>query len=197
MPTGYTWSIKEGKVTSLKQFAMECARAFGACAELRDDMTALIPEEFKPSDYHSKELAKARRDLTKAKAMTLEEAEAQSMRDYQHGLEEDRKYKEDKVETKKSYQAMIAQVKEWKPPTKEHVGLKEFMLQQLNDSIEHDCIHYPREKREKLSALRYRAQQIVDAEEDIKYHEKEYAEEVERCRKRTQWIRDLRISLGI
>ena len=34
MPTGYTYKIGEG--ASFKEFVMACARAFGACVEMRD-----------------------------------------------------------------------------------------------------------------------------------------------------------------
>lgn len=40
MPTGYTASVQEGKVTEFRDFAMECARAFGALVMMRDELNA-------------------------------------------------------------------------------------------------------------------------------------------------------------
>ena len=44
---------------------MNCARAFGACVELRDEPGGgdRIPEAFEPSDYHLKAVEKARSEL--------------------------------------------------------------------------------------------------------------------------------------
>lgn len=57
MPTGYTWDIKD-EIT-FEQFIMNCARAFGALVEMRDEpRDKKIPDELKPSDYHNKELSK-------------------------------------------------------------------------------------------------------------------------------------------
>ncbi len=59
MPTGYTAAVQNGTVTRFADFAMNCARAFGALVELRDEMDAPIPDTFKPSTHHSESLKKA------------------------------------------------------------------------------------------------------------------------------------------
>lgn len=50
MPTGYTADIKDG--ISFETYAMNCARAFGACVSLRDKPSGgkVIPDAFEPSD---------------------------------------------------------------------------------------------------------------------------------------------------
>ena len=59
MPTGYTSKIADG--IGFKDFALSCARAFGACIEMRDDPSDKpIPNEFKPNDYHKKRMAAAK-----------------------------------------------------------------------------------------------------------------------------------------
>jgi hypothetical protein len=59
MPTGYTADIKNG--ISFKTFAMNCARAFGACVTLRDEPGGgdKIPEAFEASTYHAQQVEKA------------------------------------------------------------------------------------------------------------------------------------------
>ena len=37
MPTGYTADIQDGKITTLREYALSCARAFGALIMMRDD----------------------------------------------------------------------------------------------------------------------------------------------------------------
>ena len=66
MATGYTHSIKND--ITFEQFALLCARAFGACIEMRDDPTDKpIPKKFKVDSYHAKELKEAK---TKLKTLT-------------------------------------------------------------------------------------------------------------------------------
>jgi len=70
MPTGYTDKINEG--ITFKTFALNCARAFGACVEFRDEGGGgeVIPEVFHPSDYHLKCQDKAISELQMLNAMT-------------------------------------------------------------------------------------------------------------------------------
>lgn len=64
---------------------------------------------------------------------------------------------------------MLQKVHKWEPPTEEHRGIKNFMLQQLNDSIDADC------KPHELSILT-REEWIKQKQEDdslidnIQYH---------------------------
>lgn len=54
MPTGYTHKIKDGM--TFKEYALRCARNFGALMDMRDDpMDAPIPI-FTPSGYHEEKL---------------------------------------------------------------------------------------------------------------------------------------------
>jgi hypothetical protein len=37
MPTGYTAGVADGTITEFREYALLCARAFGACIMLRDE----------------------------------------------------------------------------------------------------------------------------------------------------------------
>jgi hypothetical protein len=68
--TGYVHHMVE-KNQTFPQFAMSCARAFGALVEMRDEgMDAKIPDEIKPEPYHKKAAAEARKELVAFEAMT-------------------------------------------------------------------------------------------------------------------------------
>jgi hypothetical protein len=61
MPTGYTAKLYDGD-QKFQDFAMECARAFGALIEMRDEpMNAKIPETFEPSEHHVNGLERAKK----------------------------------------------------------------------------------------------------------------------------------------
>ena len=196
MPTGYTADIKDG--IDFKTYAMNCARAFGACVMLRDEPGGgdKIPDEFEPSDYHVKAGEKARCELAELDSITPAErkrAAAKAWDDAETSrlmrLEECRK-------TRSAYEAMLAKVKAWKPPTPDHTGLHEFMQEQIKQSIDFDC----NERRystptARLTGDAWAEEQRTQLLRDVRYHEKEHAAEVDRAAARTLWIQALRDAL--
>ena len=194
MPTGYTLDLYNGKDIAFEEFVLKCARAFGALIDMRDEpMDAPIPERFEPSDYHLKELEKAKRRLKEIRKWNEEKAEQEAERAYREALEEREEFIKKNKLIRKRYEDMLSKVREWKPPTPDHVDLKKFMIQQLEDSIEFDC--FIPEMPQRLSGEEYREQQIRKALSDIEYHEKEYAEEVNRVCEKNKWLLLLRESL--
>jgi len=54
------------KGQTFPEFALECARAFGALVMMRDaESGAVIPERFEPGDWNSKKLTEAKRKLAR------------------------------------------------------------------------------------------------------------------------------------
>ena len=61
MPTGYTEDIYNGKDVTFKDFALKCARAFGACVHQRDDDANDPPKLREPNTgYYEERLKKAK-----------------------------------------------------------------------------------------------------------------------------------------
>jgi hypothetical protein len=194
MPTGYTHAIKDG--ITFQQFAIGCARAFGACIDMREDPSdAPIPSEFLPSDYHLRSGKEAQERLTKLHAMKPEEWDAAALKEYLDGAERDKVYQQERIDLRNKYQAMLAEVVKWEPPTSDHIGLQEFMAQQIRDSINFDCGEWSN-NAPRLSGADWIKDQIENAEADIVRHADEYAEEIERTNERNQWIKALRESLS-
>lgn len=198
MPTGYTADIEKG--ITFEQFAMTCARAFGALVTMRDEPhDAAIPDEFGASDYHPKALAKAEADLAALNAMTIAQADAAAQADYDKNREYHLAARTKVLELRAKYDAMLALAKAWEPPTADHQGLKRLMVEQIEQSINFDCDDtYHADalanlKREAAQDWKERRQKAVL--KDIGYHAKELAEEVARAKSRTQWVRALRNSL--
>ena len=196
MPTGYTLDLYDGKDITFEEFALRCARAFGALISMRDEpIDAPIPERFEPSDYHLKELEKAKKRLKEIKKWDEEKTEQEAERAYREALKEREEFIKKNKLIRKRYEDMLSKVQKWKPPTIEHVNLKQFMIQQLVESIEYDC--FIPEMPQRLSGEEYKEQQIKKALSDIDYHEREYAEEVNRVYERNRWLLSLRESLKI
>jgi hypothetical protein len=198
MPTGYTADIEKG--ISFKQYALSCARAFGACIEMRDDPADKpIPEKFEASDYHEKQLAEANKKIVKLKAMTLEACQKESKAEYEKAVEHHKAGIKKDAALKSKYEAMLAEVEAWVSPSAEHDEFKNFMREQIVSSIKFDCggnYHHDALKNLKpLSGDEWRAKQIDGALKDISYAAKNQKEENERAAGRTKWVRLLRESL--
>lgn len=196
MPTGYTADVQSGKVTEFRDFAMCCARAFGALIHMRDDpMSAEIPDAIKPStDDNEKALADAEARLAKFRAMTERQAESAAKKAHAKALAAHEAYEAEKRLQRKRYETMLLKVTQWTPPTPDHRGLKKFMQEQLAESIKFDC-YKPGDPPLPLSGAAWLHGEIERAQRDVEYHTKQIAEELERAASRTQWVRALRESL--
>ena len=196
MPTGYTADISKG--INFKTFALNCARAFGALITLRDEASDTpIPDVIEPSDFNLRKLNEAKARLAKLKSMTLTEADRKSAKDWdekeQHRLEQ---LEENKVLENK-YKFMLASAKAWIPPTPDHVGMKEFMIEQIESSIKFDCTSdYYSTPTKRLSADEWLAAATLKVERDVEYHEKNHADELKRAGDKTKWIQELKKSLA-
>lgn len=196
MPTGYTADIKDG--ISFSTFALNCARAFGATITLRDESGGgeKIPDQFEPSDYHSKALEKAEADLLALGEMTPEACQEQCYGDFAA----DEAFRLDHLQKNKaqidSYRSMLEQVKAWTPPSADHVGMKDFMIEQIESSIKFDdSSAYYGVPTERLTGPEWLERKKEKALKDIEYHKTKHAEEVQRTGQRNAWIKALRDSL--
>jgi hypothetical protein len=194
MPTGYTADIEKG--ISFTQYAWSCARAFGALVMMRDDPAdAPIPERFEPSDYHLRAIAEAEAELSAARAMNAEQiaaAHAEAIRQDAASLAE-RQRKADELRTK--YEAMLAQVRAFRPPTPDHHQFASFMAEQIVNSIDFDCKVYPRDPLP-VSPYEWQARRVERLAESLAYHHRSHGEELERTAKRNEWVSALRRALA-
>ena len=194
MPTGYTAAIADG--IDFNTFAWRCARGMGALIMMRDEPAdAPIPERFEPSDYHAKKIEEARATLAKLEAMTKEEAEQAAELDYSVKVQNRDNSIWKAHELRRKYEAMLAQVKAWVPPTPDHEGFKQFMAEQIIQSISFDCDTSYLKPIQKLSPMEWLASSQAEAMRDISYHEAEHIKEVERADGRSAWVAKLRESL--
>jgi hypothetical protein len=196
MPTGYTHPVQNGTITEFPEFAMQCARAFGALVMMRDDPSDTpIPDEFTPSDYHKTAIDKARAGLLALDGMTPNECDAAAVVAFNEAVASRKKRELERTTEHARYIAMRSKVEKWKPPTPDHNGLRHFMLEQLNSSIEFDCSIYATDLPILQTGSEWLANKKDGAEKDILYHTKEHAKELERTATRNAWVKALRASL--
>ena len=197
MPTGYTAKLMDEGQT-FQEFTLGCARAFGALISMRDDPSdAQIPDEFAPSGFHEQRLAEAHEELARLRAMSLKEEIAFFGRtEKDKDLTSTENLLRGYLEQNNRIDEMAERVRAWYPPTSEHQGLKDFMLQQLE--ISYNSTKYLRDQLREVTAklpMDYYISAVAQAERNIRYHAKEHAKEVQRANERTAWVRQLKESL--
>jgi len=196
MPTGYTHAIEKG--IDFRTFALQCARAFGALIEMRDDpMDAPIPREFKPSTHNAEALNKAAAELLRLQSLSVEQCNDEAMLDWITVARSRDEAIAKAEELRKKYVAMLATVNQWEPPTGDHSGLKRFMQEQIESSINGDCsTSYWREMAmPPTDPEAWRDGKVAKIVRDMEYHSKADREERERTAERNEWIKALLASL--
>jgi len=192
MPTGYTASIYDD--ISFGDFVLNCARNFGALIHMREDSMKAEIKLREESNYYEKRLEEELEEFEKFTNMGGEEAfrlcaEANTKmhKDWLRHLEE----------TKKKVSQLLSMRKkviEWKPPTDDHVSLRNFMLSQIDETISFDCdtptTLEPYEPAEWLTL------QIEMAERGIEYAKKNLKKQKVKSNDTNEWIRELFESLG-
>lgn len=200
MPTGYTYKVENGEVTELEDFVMDCARGFGALAELRDTPNAEIPEEFEVSAYAINREKSAREELEKWHNISDEELMAYLLEDYDRERENIKNGIVESIEQSRRYEAMTEKVKNWTPPTDDHINLKNFMLEQLEMSNS-DVLPLWSRRLERLqiptaeNLQNERERLIKNAEDSLRYAVNALEKEKARAQENTEWLKDLRSSL--
>lgn len=176
---------------------MQCARAFGALISMRDDpMDAPIPEKIEvvPSSYHTDALRDAKAELVVLEGMTDAEITVACHKQHKQLTAEWEAAEVRRKEGAARYRAMLAKVEAWTPPTKDHEGLKEFMVQQLSESLKFDCSEgWAKPTREEPKD--WFAKQRRRVLENIAYHMQHEKEDRARADERTEWVQQLRESL--
>lgn len=197
MPTGYTAAIAEG--ITFEKFAMNCARAFGACITMRDDPADKpIPDEFEPSTWHVERITEAEKEIKKLAMIDVKTASELAEIEYKEQMREHEESIRKDNGLLQKYNAMLLKVRNWNPPTPDHVKFKEFMIEQIESSIKFDCISdYRLEHAPKLlTGEEWISKKRAQAVRDLDYHTRENQAEITRAADRTAWVKALRGSLG-
>ena len=187
--------MQNGKITELRDFALECARAFGACVMLRDEPDKPIPDKFDTdTSYHDKKIAEAEDKMSNAQKMSDAECEEQAEAEFEEEASEYHKLVLECEEQRLRYKRMLEKVRAWNPPTDGHVGLRDFMEKQLEDSIDFDCKVY-RDGPVRVTGAAWREEEMRSASRSMDYHREEREKDKKRTKERNDWLKSLRQSL--
>jgi hypothetical protein len=186
MPTGYTAVIDDNPTVPFRHFALRCARAFGA-------LVTMLPEKMEPSPYYRERLEKANAELAEALGLTLEAAEVLMLSERESVARRNAEHRQEHATTAAAYERMRVEVAAWKPPTKDHENMKQFMLEQLHVGGPGSEPYQVDEGI--VSAQEWLAKRIAYCAKEVERAAEGLAEEEERCRVRTAWIQALVASL--
>lgn len=195
MPTGYTSDIYDGKLVTGSEFILKCARNFGALITMRDEPRDAEIPIFKVSNWYLERVEEAKKNLEKYKKMPVEEAEKMANESYRKAVESNSRIIKEKNEKRSRYMKVLSEVKQWSPPTEEHIKLKEFAIGQLEMSINADCdISYYERSAIKQTGEELLKEMINYYESEIEYCERNYEQEVKVITERNKWVSDLKES---
>lgn len=198
MPTGYTAGVADGTITDFTDYAIQCARHFGACIMIRDEPLSSEIPEFQPCDYNAKALTDAEETLSQFLAMKESKRRELHAAEHANNIEAAERGIAEKSEQRQRYEAMLAKAKAFRVPSPDHDNYAKFLVSQLEESIQWDCdTSYYDEIKQPMSFESWQSKKIKDLHRDIEHHRKSHREEVERTESRNRWVRQLKESLGI
>ena len=196
MSTGYTAGILDGTTKDFNDFAKLCSRAF--MVHLRDEPMNSEYKKREVSNYRLKKIENAKNQLKEVDNLTDEELIVKE----KNRLIESKKYhlyrNKEKVLDKIKINSFLEKAKSYVPPTENHQGIANFMIEQLEKTIEFDCdsaYHIAKLKTIDSEIANVKASIIRDemkakAIKDIACYIKEYEDDVKRCEDHNQWYED-------
>jgi len=198
MPTGYTHPIIDGTTTTFKQFATDCMRAFGATIHMRDQPSDKKYEPRKLSNHYKVALAECREEMLRVASATNSELIDEAEQERKYNIDFAKEQLDKSIKNTEVLNRFLLEAITFKPPTPKHEAFKVFMIEQLEETIKHDCnIEYyteslkkARDKRIELSD-EIRIRKLITLSENHVLYEKRIKEEEENCEKANQWVIDL------
>ncbi len=197
MPTGYTSDIYEGKEVTMSDYLIQCARAFGATITMRDEPLGKSIPVFEPNSYYKESLVKERIKYDHFLKMTDDEIRHEIDAVYDEQLKSYERLAKESQERRKRYESILKELKAWEPPTVDHIGLKNFAVNQIETSIETDCIYSDSRYPQKPTVEEWKSQKLEEFETNIEYYSAKWNEEVLHTKNRNKWVNDLKMSLGL
>lgn len=197
MPTGLTESICEGRDMTLRGVALRCVTqtGFGCSYTFRGEREMPLdkPPVMQANSYHREALKEAEEELAMWQELKEEPGKLQltydvyCMRVKMENDGRDKRYDE----KHDRYQAMIDKVTAWQV-TEPYQPLKELMLRQLQESMEHDCVDKKDRYYDHVAPMdEWLATNIERCSRSIDYYKKRVDEDEEWVRECNKYFKGL------
>lgn len=206
MPTSYTEKIINGTDTTFEGFVKRCMRGFGATIHMRDLPLDSDYVEAEPStEYERQKLGECVEKLEELNNTTDEELKEKEVLRLRYEIKNKKSDIAKKNVNRRRLNKILKKVKEWEPPTSEHNRFKEFMIDQLEQTINFDTntdwlergIEFNKKTIDDIESnklnLRKEGEELL--RQSIARYQQCISEEEERVEKRNEWVRNLMKSL--
>ena len=200
MPTGYTAGVVDGTIKTFKDFAKNCMRAFGATIHMRDEPMSKKYEPRVPDDFYYERVEEAKKNLAELDTLPDEHF----IKEEHEKIKDDIRYYSEKMrkvkEARERLDSLLEETSEWEPPTTDHVEFKNFMIQQLTETIKYDGdVEYYEGEIERLYKKLDTPIDLDSVKKDLRESyeanlnrsQKSLDEEIERCKKSHDWADQL------
>ena len=202
MPTGYTSYIKDGEITSGKEFLKLCTRAFGIAVDLKEEsLDVPTPNHFEPNPYYEKRYKDSLASREKAYSMTFEEVKEDIISKYNDNKGRAAKILKEYKDEDKKYLKVREEVEKWIPPTPEHENLKKFCLEQIDMSLNTALYEWcEKDINKELDTSDDTIKKYIDilrdnADKEVNRAYEKYQAELKRVQEKNLWMKQFLDSL--
>ena len=202
MPTGYTAYIKDGDITTGKDFLKLCLRNFGVAINMRDEpLSKPVTIQFEPNPYYKKDYEETVEIRNKYRQMTFEEAKKELIEKHKKDIESTRKSLDKYIAEDERYMKVRDEIEKWIPPTSEHENVKKFALNQIDISLNTDIREYCNKELSKdldvSDEAVYSYMNDINElyENDVARAYKRWQEELKRTADKNMWMKQFLDSL--
>lgn len=185
---------------SFEAFALECARISSSARSYEegrdksDGYAGFLSAEYK-TDTSRPVIERLRAELAEVQSWDKDTAKAKARTSYEQALSNYRQDLARHQAQQERYKAMLAEVEAWQPPTPQHDGVKQHMLQaiasdeqnQLGEPIKPRPWTGKHYKEERIKSLTYAIEKLIEIGTTVE----------EQRQRHEEWMRQLRESLGL
>lgn len=202
MPTGYTAYIKDGDITTGKDFLKLCLRNFGIAINMRDEpLSKPVPTQFEQNPYYKKDYEKTVEVRNKYRQMTFDEAKKELIDKHKKDMKSAKKSLDEFIAEDERYMKIRDEIEKWIPPTSEHENVKKFALNQIDISLNTDIREYYNKELSKdldvsdEAVYSYMNDINEFYEDDVARAYKRWQEELKRTADKNMWMKQFLDSL--
>lgn len=192
MPTGYTCGVADGTITTFKEYALGCAKAFvWQCRDSDESLSTISASE--ASTYHKENIDRVQEQIRLLDASDKDQLKRMRDLEFDEALASYEKSEAERLAVKERYANMMAKARKYVPPTEAHKKFGEFLISQLEESTKWDDYEVTKPVRKPIRE--WIKGKKAGLFRDLAYHSKEYQKDIERTEYNNKWVKELIMSL--
>jgi len=202
MPTGYTAGILDGKINTFEEFAKTCIRAFGASIHMRDDSLNTEYTPIKYDESYDQTIAELKEELMIFNSLTDDEIIQNHVEKILIRIKDATYNMIKNKNIKLKLESLLNEVNEYIPPTVDHVNFKNFMIEQLKTTIEHDCSNYDENRLHDcyvslndIDVEKIKFEKVSELNRQIGFYNELRNKNIAQVDKSNKWVADVLFSL--